>query len=251
MNLLSWNCRGLGNPRAVRILNMLIKAKLPSLVFLLETKCSKSKVEAVKQLIKFDNCLVVDSVGSSGGLAMMWKNSLEVQLINFTRWHISVMVTDKRHNAPWMLTGFYGHPVTSQRKISWNLLGALKPSCGTPWLCIGDFNEILCQKEKVGAVPRPYKQMEDFREAIEFCLLDSIPTKGNRFTWSNNRSGRGFIKEKLDRALANVEWKTRFPNAICQVLTAMKSDHAPLNLQWEGPLSVRRYRQVIFRYEVA
>ncbi|XP_042952137.1 uncharacterized protein LOC122289225 [Carya illinoinensis] len=251
MNLLSWNCRGLGNPQAVRILNMIIKEKFPSLVFLVETKCSRSRIESVKHLTKFDYCLAVDSMGSSGGLAMMWKNNLEVQLVSFTRWHISVMIADKRHNTPWMLTGFYGHPVTSKRKLSWNLLRELKPSQGIPWLCIGDFNEILSQKEKVGGVPRPYKQMEEFREAIEFYSIESIPTKGNRYTWSNNRIGRGFTKEKLDRALANPEWKARFPNGICQVLTAMKSDHAPLSLQWEGPIPVRRYMKANFRYEAA
>ncbi|XP_042972927.1 uncharacterized protein LOC122304723 [Carya illinoinensis] len=98
---------------------------------------------------------VVDSMGSSGGLAMMWKNNLEVQLISFTRWHISVMIADKRHNTSWMLTGFYGHPVTSKRKLSWNLLRELKPSQGIPWLCIGDFNEILYQKEKLFSTSSP------------------------------------------------------------------------------------------------
>ncbi|KAL0420918.1 UNVERIFIED_CONTAM: hypothetical protein Slati_3114700 [Sesamum latifolium] len=30
-----------------------------------------------------------------------------------------------------------------------------------PWLCAGDFNEILSQEEKTGA-PRPRRQIEEF-----------------------------------------------------------------------------------------
>ncbi|MCI72567.1 RNA-directed DNA polymerase (Reverse transcriptase), partial [Trifolium medium] len=38
MKLISWNCRGLGNPTAVRALKKLIKDQSPDIVFLMETK---------------------------------------------------------------------------------------------------------------------------------------------------------------------------------------------------------------------
>jgi exonuclease III len=37
MKLLSWNCRGLGKPAAVRALRKLTKAHHPDIVFLIET----------------------------------------------------------------------------------------------------------------------------------------------------------------------------------------------------------------------
>ena len=47
MNLLSWNCRGLGNQTAVDVLSNLVREKAPSVLFLMETKQS---VEEMRKL---------------------------------------------------------------------------------------------------------------------------------------------------------------------------------------------------------
>lgn len=38
-----------------------------------------------------------------------------------------------------------------------------------PWLCAGDFNEVLHATEQFGGRGRTERQMEDFREAVEEC----------------------------------------------------------------------------------
>ena len=73
MTCLSWNCRGLGNPRTVQVLRDLILSKRPKFVFLMETLVDKGKVEVIKEMIKYEGCCVVDNVGHSGGLAMFWE----------------------------------------------------------------------------------------------------------------------------------------------------------------------------------
>ena len=40
MKILSWNCRGLGNQRAVDVLSHLVREKAPKILFLMETKQS-------------------------------------------------------------------------------------------------------------------------------------------------------------------------------------------------------------------
>lgn len=47
------------------------------------------------------------------------------------------------------------------------LLSMLNPARNMPWCVINDFNEIVCQNEKVGGRPRPERQMSDFRQALE------------------------------------------------------------------------------------
>ena len=44
--------------------------------------------------------------------------------------------------------GFYGHPNLIKREEGWNLLKYLKNSISRPWLCMGDYNEIVTQSEK-------------------------------------------------------------------------------------------------------
>ena len=77
MSLVSWNCRGLGNPRAIRFLKDLLVQKRPSFVFLCETFCGWDKVEQVRAVLDFEGCFVVDAVGHSGGLVMFWKIAAE------------------------------------------------------------------------------------------------------------------------------------------------------------------------------
>lgn len=71
MNLLSWNCRGFGNPRTVHELHLLVKEKIPNVVFLMETKFRREKVEWIRNKIKFDCTFVVDCIGRSGGIAIL------------------------------------------------------------------------------------------------------------------------------------------------------------------------------------
>ncbi|CAN0876963.1 hypothetical protein LINGRAHAP2_LOCUS11596 [Linum grandiflorum] len=59
MIVLAWNCRGLGNTRAVRVLGELIKAHRPDVVFLSETLVSNQKMEEVRVKIKFEGCFAV------------------------------------------------------------------------------------------------------------------------------------------------------------------------------------------------
>jgi hypothetical protein len=71
------------------------------------------------------------------------------------------------------------------------------------WLCIGDFNEIIDQIEKWGGVFRSENQMMQFQLTLEECELSDLGYRGSKFTWTNRRHDGDFIKERLDRAVAN------------------------------------------------
>lgn len=51
-----------------------------------------------------------------------------------------------------------------------------------PWLCYGDFNEILTDSEKLDGLPRPRFMMENFREVLDFCELEDMGYSGPEFT---------------------------------------------------------------------
>ncbi|XP_040998148.1 probable disease resistance protein At4g27220 [Juglans microcarpa x Juglans regia] len=124
--------------------------------------------------------------------------------LNATIQHI-IKGKEEGNGPTWQFTGFYGHPDSGKRSSSWQLLKMLKPINSIAWLCAGDFNEILHQSDKIGGASRPYKQIEDFRQAVECCGLNHIHSYGQMFTWSNNRNGSDFTKEKIDRALGDKE----------------------------------------------
>jgi hypothetical protein len=115
---------------------------------------------------------------------------------------------------------------------SWALLKHLHNYSPTPWLCVGDFNEIVEQSEKKWGALRREGQMEGFRKALEVGQLGDLGYSGPRFTWSNRRQDGTFTKKRLDRAVANLEWLSRFQYVVVQVLAAQASYHNPLLVEF-------------------
>ena len=63
---------------------------------------------------------------------------------------------------------------------------------------MGDFNEIVCFGEQLGAVSKTERQMEDFKEVLEECSLSDLGFKGPLFTWNNGCPDDAFTQERLD-----------------------------------------------------
>lgn len=122
MNILSWNCRGLENLRTVQDLYRMIKEKCLGLVFLMETKLRRIKMEWIRCKLGFQNLFVVDSVGKGGGLALFWRDDIQVDIQNFSPRHINGVITTPYSDVQWKFTGFYGHPEAAKRHESWTLL---------------------------------------------------------------------------------------------------------------------------------
>jgi exonuclease III len=232
MNLLSWNCQGLGNPWTVQDLYLMVKEKKPDILFLMETKCRKERMEGIRVKLGFQGLFVVEPVGLSRGLALLWRDIHGLEIQNYTRRHINAIVTHNAVGEAWKLTCFYGHPVAAKRHESWALLKHLMQLQPSPWVCIGDFNEILTQEEKTGAVLRKERQMDQFRATLETCNLRDLGFIGARYTWNNGRHDEHFVSERLDRALANSQWKAIYRVANVYVLAGRASDHKPICLQF-------------------
>jgi len=115
-------------------------------------------------------------------------------------------------------------------------------------LVIGDFNEIMGMSEKEGGSTRPRQQMESFVDTINWCGLRDIGFIGPKFTWLYKSRDGLQIRERLDRALATVEWVNLFPMARLYHLTSAASDHSPLALHFVQRIRERR-RKRLFRFE--
>jgi exonuclease III len=232
MILLSWNCQGLGNPWTVQDLCLMVREQKPDILFLMETKCRKEKMESIRVRLGFSGMFVVEPVGRSGGLALFWTDVKTLEIHNYTRRHINALVNGVDNGGVCKLTCFSGHPITAKRHESWALLEHLRQFQPQPWMCIGDFNKILTQEEKIGALLQKEGQMDQFRNALGNCQLTDLGFIGSKYTWTNCRSDENFVKERLDRAVANSEWRGIYWEASVHVLVARESDHKPLLLQF-------------------
>ena len=224
MSCIVWNRRGLGNQLAVQELADLVQAKAPAVVFLAETLADEARLEYVKDRIRFDKKFFVQRINRGGGLVVYWKNEISVDILSSSLNHID-MVINKNTDAAWRFTGFYGEPETHKRHESWDLLRRLTQQNSLPWLCAGDFNEIVKQSEKLGGRIRPLGQMQLFRDVLDECGFVDLGFKGSSFTWSKHYRNGVSIWERLDRALASYEWLAKYSGTRVHHVDSTTSDH--------------------------
>ena len=103
---------------------------------------------------------VVDCVEKGSGLALFWGDDISVDIQNFSHRHINGVIQFPNLDVSWKFTGFYGHPNAAKCHEAWNLLKVLGHLSLSPWLCIGDINEVVSLSEKWGGGGRPNIQMK-------------------------------------------------------------------------------------------
>ena len=93
--------------------------------------------------------LLCYGVHKASGLAMLWKVDIELHVQTYFQNHIDAQImTDS--SSPWRLTGFYGQLEEHRKHESWEYLRHLHSQDLLPWICIGNYNEIISLDEKQG-----------------------------------------------------------------------------------------------------
>lgn len=209
MNYLSWNCRGLGSLRAVRVLGDLLKSSNPNFVFLSETLVDKKDIEVIVKKFGYFDYFVVDRIGRGGGLAILWKRTVGCKVIDFSLNHIDVHIME-RLNVSWRLTCYYGFPERDRRQEAWNFLRNLVKHDNIPWCIFGDFNDMLCAMDKSGPHPHPQSLLDGFKAAEEDCALLEVDLKVGDYTWKKSKGKPNWVREKLDKTFADAGGNSLF-----------------------------------------
>ena len=159
---------------------------------------------------------------------MFWRRGIDVGVKSFSKYHIDSVIKEE-DGCEWRFTGVYGESKCEMKDNMWKMLRTLKEIFNLPWLCSGDFNEILFSCEKEGGSPRAESSMRKFRLALEDCDLHNLGFVGDPFTWRNNHHmAARFTKERLDRAVANTAWRCLFPLVRVTNGDPRHSDHRPI-----------------------
>jgi hypothetical protein len=153
MSILSTNCRGLGGAATVRELRELAKSHSPAILCVVETQLSKKSVDNLSRCLGFDNSFAVSSSGHSGGLGLFWNNEIKNEVLPYSQYHIDIIVYEQGKE-PWRLTVVHGEAQVNERHKTWDVLKFIRSSNDLPWLCIGDFNEVLHGSEHEGVTAK-------------------------------------------------------------------------------------------------
>jgi exonuclease III len=238
MQLVSWNCRGLGSKTKEEALRDLTRLAKPEVLLIQETKLEEEDLLRASNLFwKKGPGRAVSARGASGGLATLWDSS-KIDLIEdaaTTHW-LYTKLLHKGSGHLVSLFNLYVPALINEKKDCWDSLALFLNQRNTVNLIVaGDLNVTLSQAEKKGGsiVRDPAREwVEDLISDWE--LEDITPTNG-KFTWSNRRLGPGHIAARLDRFLVQSSFLSLGLIATSKVLPHSTSDHKPVSLSLFPP----------------
>ena len=77
------------------------------------------------------------------------------------------------------------------------MLKFIKSSSVLPWLCLGDFNEVLHRSEHVGVQERSHAQIAGFRDMVDVCGLFDLGFIGRNWSFEKRVGGGSFCRVRL------------------------------------------------------
>lgn len=163
----------------------------------------------------FDRMIEVPAEGQSGGLVVLWDDSiLELDDITTTRQEIHVII--KLHNSKflWLFSCIYASNVAHDRNILWKNLKTIKDNYKGLWL-LGVILMNSYENQKKRGRPIISTHSNSFWDIINYCELIDMGFKGSKYMWVNEcfKNKSSLILEKLDRFFANDDWLHCFPDA--------------------------------------
>ncbi|GLT36867.1 hypothetical protein SLA2020_112150 [Shorea laevis] len=206
----------------------------PSMMLILETKISGEDAKDRAASLGFPKYCIVDSDGLAGGLWLLWDDSIvAVEVVSQTPQAIHAVIQVR--NNPlfpfnWFFSGIYGRPQFEIRCSLWQELMSMADVVEIPWTIMGDFNDIIDQSEKFRGNAISQTRVKAYIDCMNTCNMVDLGFTGNKFTWVNCRFFGQLIRERLDRAWANPDWKILFPEAVVFHLPRTHSDHCPILL---------------------
>lgn len=144
-----------------------------------------------------------------------------------------------------MISVVYGSPNATLRKNLFSNLSSNIFRSHPCWLVCADFNSVTSMDEVSNLECHNTTRSADLRDWIFREGLIDLDFEGSKFTWMRGVNTESFKAARLDRALCNVEWRLRYPNATIKHLPMINFDHTALlisncpSLVGEG---VRRFR---------
>ncbi|XP_004310201.1 PREDICTED: uncharacterized protein LOC101298860 [Fragaria vesca subsp. vesca] len=190
---------------------------------------------------------VMGRVCRAGGLCVLWQESFKLSVMSYSLNHIYTVI-EGVGPCFWRFTGVYGFSKVEERYWTWDLIRSLAQGGTGLWLLGGDFNEILRSSEKEGGPPRDFEQMEAFQKCLDDCGLIDLNFSGPVFTWKGKRAGE-LVKTRLDRFVANKEWKEVFSASRVTHMKPSRSDHVPLGIEILTTRVIRRVKRKRFHIE--
>lgn len=177
------DCQGLGRFEGLTIprLKGMCKEHFPEILFIMETKHKRNFLVDLQEWLGYARVSTINAVGYSGGLAVLWKISvdIEVRFADKNLIDLHVEFGDTR----FFFSCVYGDPIKENRPMVWERMTRIGIHKKEPCCMLVDFNDIRHNGEKKGGPRRSYASFLPFFDMLNASEMVELPSSGNIFTW--------------------------------------------------------------------
>ncbi len=234
LRILSWNVRGLNDPRKREVVKNLLRYWKGDVVSLQETKLAAVDLKIIRSIWgnMYVGWEVLNAVNTAGGILLMWdKRALEKIDCYIGAFTVSCHWKSLDDGYIWTGSSVYGPNLEGVRSSFWDELNMIRNRWVSPWCLFGDFNIIRFPREHLGC--QSFSQgMIDFSDFINSNNLVDLPLEGGLYTWSSGSDQPSM--SRIDRVLVLADWEKHFPDVSQKLLPRPLSDHSPLLVEAGG-----------------
>ena len=115
-------------------------------MFLMETKNDDEYIKSKLQSLHYTNYFSVPPAGTGGGLGLLWKDNITIEILESSLNIIDAKVSFKGSYS--FISFVYGAPAVENKAAFWSNVTRIGEGRDSPWLLTGDFNEILGNHEQ-------------------------------------------------------------------------------------------------------
>ena len=208
LNVLCRNVRGINNQDKWNAIRNKIDESSCIVLCLKETKREHFDTQYIRNfaLRRLDRYDYVPSIGSSGGLLVLWASSMfDGSVLEKHQFAITLAFTSAHSLETWKLSTVYGPCIEPARGLFIDWLKNMQIQDTDNWMILGDFNFYRSTENR----NRPGGNISNtflFNDAIGEAGLIELPLKGRSYTWSIMQQNP--LMEQLDWFFTSVNWTT-------------------------------------------
>ncbi|XP_022899293.1 uncharacterized protein LOC111412589 [Olea europaea var. sylvestris] len=201
-----------------------IKQHCIDIMGILETKLGYRKLMRILRN-KFDGFMHVNNFGThrAGGILILWNPSkvfLDVMEVHQQIIHCKALQDNILYLSCYFCLLF--HTVVNRMPL-WNNIMEFNTNFSSPWLILGDYNNVHKFDEKRNEVDVTSYEIKDLTNCYLHVGLMDVRSIGCYYTWTN-----GSIWRKIDRAMINDIWVQNGVYVVANFLaSSCLSDHSP------------------------
>ncbi|KAK8554852.1 hypothetical protein V6N13_118533 [Hibiscus sabdariffa] len=178
------NVQGCGHPKFCQTVRQYLRDCRPDIVVFVEPRIIGCKGDHLIASLGFPYSHRIEANRFSGGIWIVWFESVKVDILLNHFQFVYFRITDKRCGSSSLATVIYGSPNATKRKALWSNLRLLAPSIHLSWVLLGDFNATVYADDQVNGMIRnsftpPFRYLSSWSSHNDFSRMvtdNSVPS---------------------------------------------------------------------------